>query len=66
MAKAATRSTASTSARGLTRTRPWTWGPSPRDTAFGNPRRAATCWATSLRLAASWIGRKSSSSPSAR
>eukprot|EP00969_Alexandrium_andersonii_P061232 2699065-Alexandrium_andersonii.AAC.1 len=66
MARAGHRSTVSTSACGLTRTRPWTSRPSPRDTASGSPRRAATCLASSLRSAASWAGRKNSSSPSAR
>eukprot|EP00969_Alexandrium_andersonii_P250756 11082719-Alexandrium_andersonii.AAC.1 len=39
-------STVSTSARGPARARPWTWRPSRRGTACGNPRRAATCWAS--------------------
>eukprot|EP00969_Alexandrium_andersonii_P287393 12705402-Alexandrium_andersonii.AAC.1 len=58
MAEAAPESTASTSARGPTRARPWAWRPSPRDTAFGRPRLAATCWASPHRLAASWAAEK--------
>eukprot|EP00969_Alexandrium_andersonii_P220048 9718621-Alexandrium_andersonii.AAC.1 len=66
MARAGLGSTASASACGLTRARPLAFRPSPGGAASGSPTRTATCRASSLRLAASWAGRKSSSSPSAR
>eukprot|EP00969_Alexandrium_andersonii_P273045 12068409-Alexandrium_andersonii.AAC.1 len=65
MARAAPRTTVSTSACGPTLMRLWIWRLSPRGTASGIRRHAVTSWGSLPRLAAPSIGRKSSSSPSA-